>query len=92
MTPRDKLIEAMAQARCGWCDPVCTGCREGMAFVLDAALAALPGLGLRVVPVEATEAMIEQGWIDKEDVTPAEIYRAMLAAAPGVLAQSEGGE
>jgi hypothetical protein len=34
-----------------------------------------------LVPREPTEAMIEAGWIDKEDVDPQDIYRAMLAAA-----------
>jgi len=38
--------------------------------------------GLRVVPVEATEEMQVAGWIDKEDVSPAEIWTAMLAASP----------
>ena len=35
-----------------------------------------------MVPREPTEAMIEAGWIDKEDVDPDDIYCAMIAAAP----------
>lgn len=38
--------------------------------------------GWKLVPVEATEEMEAAGWIDKEDVSPSEIYWAMLAAAP----------
>jgi len=47
-----------------------------------AALAALEARGMVVVPVEPTEAMKAAGWIDKEDVNPADIYCAMLAARP----------
>ena len=38
--------------------------------------------GWVVVPREATEVMVEAGWIDKEDVNPDEIWSAMLASAP----------
>lgn len=38
--------------------------------------------GWQLVPVNPTDVMVEAGWIDKEDVTPFEIYVAMLAAAP----------
>ena len=34
------------------------------------------------VPAEPTDVMVAAGWIDKEDVGPDDIYRAMLAAAP----------
>jgi hypothetical protein len=34
------------------------------------------------VPRVATEAMIEAGWIDKEDVDPQDIWAAMVEAAP----------
>lgn len=37
--------------------------------------------GFAVVPIEPTEEMIRAGWIDKEDVNPDDIYRAMLAVA-----------
>ena len=40
----------------------------------------LPG-GLVCVSKKATQAMSDAGWIDKEDVSPAEIWSAMLAAA-----------
>lgn len=38
--------------------------------------------GWKLVPIEPTEEMIAAGWIDKEDVSPREIYWAMLSAAP----------
>ena len=34
-----------------------------------------------IVPKEPTEDMIAAGWIDKEDVSPADIYVAMIEAA-----------
>lgn len=45
-------------------------------------LSALTAAGYVVVPREPTEAMCDAGWIDKEDVSPAEIWGAMIAAAP----------
>lgn len=36
----------------------------------------------KLVPREATEEMIAVGWIDKEDVSPDEIWYAMQAASP----------
>ena len=45
------------------------------------------GEGWRLVPVEPTEAMISAGWIDKEDVNPDDIYRAMIDAAPSAPPQ-----
>lgn len=36
--------------------------------------------GMALVPRAATEEMSNAGWIDKEDVSPAEIWRAMIAA------------
>ncbi|BAU93449.1 hypothetical protein MPPM_4844 [Methylorubrum populi] len=35
-----------------------------------------------LVPAKPTEEMIAAGWIDKEDVDPDDIYRAMIAARP----------
>jgi hypothetical protein len=35
-----------------------------------------------LVPREPTEEMVQAGWIDKEDVDPDDIYRAMIASAP----------
>jgi hypothetical protein len=46
----------------------------------DAAAEALIAGTAAVVPVEATETMGEAGWINKEDVDPPDIWRAMLAA------------
>lgn len=43
--------------------------------------AAVPD-GWVLVPCEPTPAMVEAGWIDKEDVNPDDIYRAMISAAP----------
>lgn len=37
--------------------------------------------GMVVVPRKATEEMEAAGWIDKEDVSPSEIFAAMIAAA-----------
>ena len=54
---------------------------------LDAILAALPGLGLKVVPVEATAKMMREFWL--AGPFPAKPwkdgYAAMLAAAPDPL-------
>ena len=58
---------------------------------LDAILAALPGLGLKVVPVEATEVMLAAGGKDANVFTDrglggtGGIYRAMIAATPDLL-------
>lgn len=44
-----------------------------------------------MVPAEPTPAMVEAGWIDKEDVTPGEIWASMLLASPALPAV-DGGE
>lgn len=49
---------------------------------LDALPAGQEAEGWKLVPIKPTEEMIEAGWIDKEDVSPKEIYWAMLSAAP----------
>jgi hypothetical protein len=60
---------------------------ESMRAALEAvaAMQPQPACGCRegwvLVPKEPTEAMCDAGWIDKEDVSPREIYRAMIAAA-----------
>lgn len=65
------------------------------AAMLDA-LSAQPGQpaavpeGWKLVPVEPTEDMEAAGWIDKEDVCPCDIYRAMLSAAPPAPVQGDG--
>jgi len=46
--------------------------------------------GWKLVPAVATEEMIEAGWIDKEDVTPDEIYSRMLDAAPAAPSHARG--
>jgi len=43
--------------------------------------AALAEQGLAVLPMEATDEMQRAGWIDKEDVNPDEIWRAMARTA-----------
>ena len=48
----------------------------------DSFMEELDAAGYRIVPKEPTEEQIAAGWIDKEDVNPDEIYRAMLDAAP----------
>ncbi len=48
--------------------------------------------GWKLVPVEPTELMSVAGWIDKEEVYPDDIYRAMLAAAPPPPAGDAGAE
>lgn len=53
------------------------GFEEGIA----AYRAALRAASYVVVPREPTAEMIAAGWIDKEDVNPDDIYRAMLAAS-----------
>lgn len=42
----------------------------------------LAALGYEIMPINPTEEQIQAGWIDKEDVNPEDIYRAMHAAAP----------
>ena len=56
---------------------------------LDALFAALPALGLRVVPVEATRemniAVDSLDWSSQTDLDWHDGYRAMIAAAPDML-------
>jgi hypothetical protein len=58
---------------------------------LNTLLAALPGLCLKVVPVEATEVMLDAGGKDANVFTDrgpggtGGIYRAMIAATPDLL-------
>ena len=57
---------------------------------LLARLQSAPAAGdWRIVPVEPTEAMVEAGWIDKEDVDPDDIWRAMIAAAPSPIPEQQ---
>lgn len=87
---REKIVEAMAlvvaTVKAGGAEP-----SELDVYASDGeiALTALEALGLAVVPVEPTEAMLEAGsaalcgWIRENEMAVAEdIYRAMLAAAP----------
>lgn len=108
MTPRDTVIEAMARAMCDafWGGPAwdiqAQHSRKNWIkraiSALDALLATLPALGLRVVPSVATDEMqigIEGDWpspsihfdFEQDDCKSASscIYAAMLAAAPDVL-------
>ena len=85
MTPYDKLVEDVAKIIANYeAERVILNthrycARTAMAVILDR---------LGVVTVE----MVAKGWIDKEDVTPDEIWRAMLAASPlSPIATSETG-
>ena len=102
MTPRETVIEAMARAVCAEEGhnpdmPLRDGARvawknyvPSATAALDAFLAALPGLGLKVVPVEAEVDMLVAGTEDwlcvraQEDRAEA-IWSAMLAASPDLL-------
>lgn len=92
MSKRETLIEAMAEAICDAMNMNRVGRLE-----LDAgaaALSALEAAGVRLVPVEATEEMVERGdgrmraWIPmptyKGEYSQVlqDAYRAMLAASP----------
>ena len=69
--------------------------QQQAAFVENAAawLAAIAALaergGPKLVARETTEGMCIAGWIDKEDVDPADIWRAMHDAARAVPGESE---
>ena len=57
---------------------------------LDALTAALPSLGLTLVPVEATQEMHCAGaWNMTAGSTVTPVWRAMLAAAPSPLADTK---
>ena len=90
---RDEIVEVMARELTGFLGSNCchrSGGQPGpnrrsdcdCVIAASAALAALEARGMVVVPAEPTEAMKAAGWIDKEDVNPADIYCAMLAARP----------
>ena len=113
MTPREKAIEAMARAahdvdwREGHYDqlpndaPMKAYSRQCATAALDALLAELPGMRLQVVPVVATDEMINAwndaelpscvGLSDEESNTAvgSADYAAMCAAAPNVLRKIE---
>ena len=90
MTPRNTVIEAMADRMINECTD---SFQEMAAVALDALLATLPALGLRVVPVEATEEMIDTAipmflgdggqWTDQELYQHE--WQAMIAVSPDVL-------
>lgn len=109
MTPREKAIEAMARAAHDACwreghyaslpyhSPLKEHSRRCATAALDALMAELPGMGLQVVPVVATDEMIN-AWSDAELPSCAGLsdeecntavgradYAAMCAAAPNVL-------
>ena len=106
MTPRERYktaVEAMAEAAWNndpshtpvpWClakDRRKDAYRRDARQQLDALLAAMPGLGLKVVPVEATAKMMREFWL--AGPFPAKPwkdgYAAMLAAAPDPLGGGE---
>lgn len=78
LTPRDLLLKAMADAIYALAE-----C-EGRGQAEEMAAAALEAIEARnaVVPIIPTHDQVTAGWIDKEDVNPDDIYRAMLAASP----------
>ncbi len=105
---REKAIEAMARAahdvdwREGHYDqlpndaPMKAYSRQCATAALDALLAELPGLGLQVVPVVATDGMIECEEDDFDSrralemrLFSAEAWAGMVAAAPNVLGRVE---
>ena len=85
----EKARDAFILAKYGFLDDVL---RTRIAAAISAYLAALPSEGWKLVPVEATPTMAHVGnctigdnipktW-PEGDALAAEIYRAMLAAAP----------
>lgn len=103
-TPRATLIEAMARSINDWIttppfewENLHPAARDRMTWAatdaLDALLAALPGLGLRVVPVDATTEMIDA--LERCEVycdsckgvsfSGENGYAAAIAAAPDAL-------
>jgi hypothetical protein len=76
---RDQLIETMARAMCK-CPPLLV---EHMPRA-EAALTAIEAAGMRVVPVEPTEPMMEQykrTFISSDRFDGPKVYRAMVLAA-----------
>jgi len=104
MTPRETAIEAIARGmaeHAQWEERWAAFIPSATAS-LDALLAALPALGLKVVPVEADGAMrigVEGDWpvpsihfdFCQQDclASSTAIYRAMIAAAPDQLGGGE---
>ena len=106
MTPREKAIEAMARAGLDACwgngryDDLQENSKKPLrntcGAALDALLAELPGMGLQVVPVVATDGMIECEEDDFDSrralemrLFSAEAWAGMVAAAPNVLGRVE---
>ena len=110
MTPREAVIEAMARAVCAEEGhnpdmPLRDGARvawknyvPSATAALNALLTALPALGLKIVPIEADEAMAEAWAGASIDTASAGLpdnevnmlhaqsdWSAMLAAAPDAL-------
>jgi hypothetical protein len=93
---REKIVEAMARSMA-----LANNDYEGpelqwYGYVDDAqaALTALEALGLAVVPVEPSEAMIDAGdmhWNNQCGSCLLDIYRAMFAAAPLPAAPNQRG-
>lgn len=91
--PPEKAVDAIEMAAANTAGKHGYTCAEDVRAEIVKRLRALPAAdrqalaewiappGMVLVPREPTEAMCDAGWIDKEDVTPKEIYHAMLAAA-----------
>lgn len=94
----EKGLRRIEKARPQWADEYTTGVRERLRndLALDyreminaAPPAATTQGGWVLVPKEPTQEMIDAGWIDKEDVTPREIWIAMRNAAPPAESDAE---
>ena len=81
MTPREKLTKTI----CLSADVTIVSAHS----ILDAILAALPTLGLKIVPVEATDEMIQRvaDHYFMSNKTIALTYDLLLTAAPDVLGE-----
>ena len=75
---RARAILGISVCEYGRCVKLPCLCMDGIARTISESDEAA---GMVLVPREATERMQDAGWIDKEDVSPAEIWRAMIAAA-----------
>ena len=99
MTDLDRLAEKVARE--GW-EGSHPGYRfsdyEDRSYYVDLArtyirtlLSALPAMGLKIVPLEPTDAMNQAiataDWTAEKDIDWGQAYTIMVAAAPDILAQ-----
>jgi len=85
MSDRDKIIEVMKNGMFGAAEWSSFWAEDEAYKLCEAALAALHAVGLAVVPVEPTEAMLAAGKREifgySKTADASEFYRAMVAAA-----------